>query len=59
MKLETSPSILEMRELPDLTHGFATWNVWYGFEADKNHWNNVKKMQTLDTNRSRTEIDLQ
>jgi hypothetical protein len=26
---------LEMRELPDLTHGFATWNVCNGFEADK------------------------
>lgn len=26
---------LEMRELPDLTHSFATWNVCNGFEADK------------------------
>ena len=26
---------LEMRELPDLTHGFATWNVCNGFEAEK------------------------
>jgi hypothetical protein len=24
-----------MRELSDLTHGFATWNVCNGFEADK------------------------
>jgi hypothetical protein len=26
---------LEMRELPDLSHGFATWNVCNGFEANK------------------------
>jgi hypothetical protein len=28
-------SPLEMRELPDLTHGFATWNVCNGFEANQ------------------------
>ena len=28
-------SPLEMRELPDLTHGFATWNVCNGFDANQ------------------------
>jgi hypothetical protein len=28
-------SPLEMRELPDLTHGFATWNVCNGFEPSQ------------------------